>query len=186
MRAVLFCLLTGVLVLAGCGGSEPDLPELGPAPEFQLTAHDDEGAFDSVVELEGHPYVTYFFFTSCSGPCPAMTEAMVALTERFDDAERLRFVGVTVDPATDTPERLRQYAQQYGATDERLTYLTGADGAIQRLARDGFKLGSWDEPMLHSTRFILVDGEGQIRGYYNGVFEEDLAALNEAIAALVG
>jgi len=61
---------------------------------------------------------------------------------------------------------------------------------IRTLIRDGFKLAIEDgpadsvEPILHSTRFVLVDGEGTIRGYYDGMEQPPVDVLEKDARAL--
>jgi protein SCO1/2 len=94
-------------------------------------------------------------------------------------------VSITVDPAVDTPERLRAYAQNYGA-GKNWWFLTGPLPEIYRIAREGFKLAVEENPpeavaqngkMLHSTKIAMVDGQGRVRGYYNGTDADLLARV---------
>ena len=94
-------------------------------------------------------------------------------------------VSITVDPAVDTPERLRAYAQKYGA-GKNWWFLTGPLPEIYRIAREGFKLAVEENPpeavaqngkMLHSTKIAMVDGQGRVRGYYNGTDADLLARV---------
>lgn len=96
---------------------------------------------------------------------------------------RVKVISITVDPETDTPAKLREYADKYGA-GKNWWFLTGSLEETFRLAREGFKLpvevnppasAVRDGKMLHSTKIALVDGQGRIRGYYNGT-EADLLA----------
>jgi protein SCO1/2 len=70
-------------------------------------------------------------------------------------------------------------------------FLTGEKSALYDLSIKGFKLalddsnGTEAEPITHSTRFVLVDREGQIRGYYSGLEEEALQKLSEDVKALL-
>ncbi len=103
------------------------------------------------------------------------------------------FVSFSVDPAHDTPEALQRYAQKLGATD-RWLFLTGEREEIRRLSIEGFKLGldlnpapgMSNEPILHSTRFVLVDGEGTIRGYYEAFDEPSMERLERDLKGLAG
>jgi protein SCO1/2 len=94
-------------------------------------------------------------------------------------------VSITVDPVVDTPERLRAYAQKYGA-GKNWWFLTGSLPEIYRIAREGFKLAVEENPpetvaqngkMLHSTKIAMVDGQGRVRGYYNGTDADLLARV---------
>jgi protein SCO1/2 len=95
----------------------------------------------------------------------------------------IHLVSITVDPARDTPAVLAGYAKNYGADTARWHFLTGEKDAIYRLSIEGFKLGVDDtmgdeaEPIVHSTRFVLVDQEGRIRGFYHGLEDPDLEKL---------
>ncbi len=159
------------------------LSELGVVGEFSLT--DQSGAAFNSAALEGKIYVVDFIFTSCGSVCPVMSEAMSKLHKTYAADPRVAFVSVSVDPATDTPEVLTKYAARYGADTARWHFLTGDDAAIQLLAKDRFKLGHADEPVNHTTRFVLVDGVGKIRGYYFGTEPASVAALQVDIENLL-
>jgi protein SCO1/2 len=79
----------------------------------------------------------------------------------------VRLVSFTVDPKTDSPAVLAKYAERYQAQPGRWYFLTGAQADLQSLCRNGFKLGDVDGTMVHSTRFVLMDGRGFVRGFYN-------------------
>lgn len=159
------------------------LMELGPAPQIRLTNQDD-APFESAA-LGGKVWIADFFFTSCGGPCPIMTASMAQVQQAFPEEAGLHLVSISVDPDTDTPERLRSYGEKYGAEFERWHFLTGPIEHIQELAVKGFKVGSVEDPVIHSTRFILVDQHGQIRGYYTGTDKEDVERLTADIRQLL-
>jgi protein SCO1/2 len=79
----------------------------------------------------------------------------------------VRLVSFTVDPAQDTPPVLAAYAKMHGASPAIWYFLTGPAPTLQMLDRDAFKLGNINAAMQHSTRFVLVDRQGRIRGYYD-------------------
>lgn len=159
------------------------LQHLGIVSEFHLT--DSMGDPISLVSLKGKVWVADFFFTSCSGPCPVMATKMADLYRNFREDDRVHFVSFTVNPEVDTVPVLREYAARYDADPERWHFLRGDSEAIQRLAIDGFKIGSMDEPLIHSTRFILVDGHGRIRGYYHAMEPESALELTQDITSLL-
>jgi protein SCO1/2 len=110
---------------------------------------------------------------------------MKRLQERFAGEPDLRLVSFSVDPKRDTPAVLTQYAARFGADASRWLFLTGPEGAVRRLAENGFHLAATEianpnggEPeQVHSPRFALVDRGGDIRGYYNSTEKEALARL---------
>lgn len=136
----------------------------GKVPVFSLTER--SGNPFSNARLAGKPWIANFIFTSCSGQCPLMSLQMKKLQDFFPPDTGFRFVSFTVDPERDKPEVLSHYADRYGAEKDRWFFLTGPKGEINRILK-GFFLSSVDQPAMHSIRFVLVDGEGQIRGYYD-------------------
>lgn len=136
-----------------------------------------------------------FIFTRCGGACPAMTARMARLRRELPD--EVVFVSFTVDPANDTPEVLARYAANFKA-DVRWRFLTGPQRDLYALSTDGFKLaamevppsqqkaGEGDGPFLHSSKFVLVDREGEIRGYYDSEDEDELKNLRSDVGRLQG
>ena len=167
MRPIVPVLLLVLATATGCS-SEPELPVLSTVPEFKLTERSAREVNSR--ELAGKVWVADFIFTSCAGACPSMTEKMRSLQETLP--EEIQLVSFTVDPARDTPEVLTQYAESYGADPARWLFLTGEKEVLYRLSIEGFKLavddtmGTEIEPITHSSRFVLIDQEGGIRGYY--------------------
>jgi protein SCO1/2 len=170
--------LFAALVFFGCR-PEPALSKLYPVPDFSLTDQTDKTV--TLAELKGKVWVADFIFTSCGGTCPAMTDQMRKLQEALPSD--IRMVSFTVDPVRDTPKALAAYAAEHGANRDRWLFLTGDKQALYDLCVKGFKLplddegGTPVEPIAHSTRFVLVDRQGVIRGYYSGIEDPDLARL---------
>lgn len=90
-------------------------------------------------------------------------------------AADVRFVSFTVDPEHDTPAALSAYVNRFHADPAHWFFLTGDPKTLQMLDRETFKLGNLDSAMNHSTRFVLIDRRGRIRGYY-GTSDEDASA----------
>ncbi len=161
--------LTALLTLALLGCSEPEPPPtLLEVPDFSLTSQAAE-PFGSA-QLEGEVWIANFVFTRCPTICPLLTTQMKGLTETLADTP-VRFVSFSVDPANDTPEVLTTYAEQHGADLERWTFLTGDNEAVEQVIVRGLRMRMGDEPdetgnILHGSHFVLVDGTGTIRGYY--------------------
>jgi cytochrome oxidase Cu insertion factor (SCO1/SenC/PrrC family) len=140
------------------------LAVFGNAPDFSLTERSEKTL--SRADLLGRPWVADFIFTSCAGQCPLMSLEMQKLQKQFPAETGLRFVSFTVDPERDTPGVLSAYADRYAAEKERWFFLTGPLEEMNRILKEFF-LSPVEEPAMHSIRFILVDREGAIRGYYD-------------------
>jgi protein SCO1/2 len=141
----------------------------GPVPEFQLINQD--GRNFGSADLRGKIWIADFVYTTCPGPCPMISSRMSELQKPLERTE-VHLVSFTVDPAKDTPEVLRNYAERLQAKPGRWDFLTGPQSTIYNLSRNGFKLAVSDGSdangiPVHSTRMILVDRHGEIRGYYD-------------------
>jgi protein SCO1/2 len=170
--------ILAVLALAVTACSRaPKLEVLGDVPRFQLTSQDGR-PFDSQT-LAGKIWVADFIYTTCPGPCPRMTSQMREVQDAVAAIPDVRIVSFTIDPANDTPQVLAAYAQVHGAKPEVWSFLTGPVPTLQTLDRDAFKLGNIDGTLEHSTRFALVDRQGQIRAYYD---TSEAAAIQKLIA----
>jgi protein SCO1/2 len=165
-------------------------PVLGQVPPFALTNRD--GRPVTLASLAGRPWIADFVFTRCAASCPMMTARLARLGKDLPAGEPIHRVSFTVDSAHDTPEVLARYADSFQAPPDWF-FLTGPEADLQRLSRQGFKLaldvpqgapGSTVEPILHSTRFVLVDGQGRIRGYYDGQDEEAMRRLVRDLRAV--
>ena len=155
------------------------LSSYGTVPSFELVNQDAQ-RFGSG-QLAGKIWIADFIFTSCPGPCPLISSRMSELQKPLEKTD-IHLVSFTVDPEKDTPEVLRAYAEKLHAQLKRWDFLTGPRTAIYALARDGFKLavsdGSDETGMpIHSTRIVLVDRRGVIRGYYDALAPDAVTKL---------
>jgi protein SCO1 len=180
-RRLALALAAAVAMATGsaCRRAEP-LPVLGTVPPFTLTERSERSV--GAEDLRGSVWVADFVFTRCPDVCPLLSTRMSSLQEPLatgDDPVRL--VSVSVDPVHDTPAVLATYAGHYRAGPNWL-FLTGARDAVASLLRDGFRVAFADDgpptsPITHSDRFVLVDRQLRIRGYYHGNDRTDLDRL---------
>jgi cytochrome oxidase Cu insertion factor (SCO1/SenC/PrrC family) len=155
------------------------LPSYGTVPSFELVNQDAQ-PFGSP-QLAGKIWIADFIFTTCAGPCPIVSTRMGELQKPLLKSD-VHLVSFSVDPEKDTPEVLRVYADKLRKEPLRWDFLTGARSAIYSLSRDGFKLGISDDGddnqnPVHSTRFVLVDRHGTIRGYYDALAADGVTKL---------
>lgn len=170
-----------IFVISGCQRTPPPLRSL---PDFALTGVTADGV--SPLDrraLRGRVWVADFVYTRCAGPCPLLTAHMAALQQRVPKSVGL--LSFTVDPDHDSPEVLALYAKRFKADPQRWFFVTGEKPELVKLFRDGFQIAvaeSADAPsgqnIAHTTKFVLIDGEGRLRGYYDG---DDLASLDRLV-----
>jgi protein SCO1/2 len=151
-------------------------------PDFSLM--DRHGKPFTQADVAGRIIIADFFFTRCTTICPKMSVQMQQLQLKLNDAayDDVVFLSHTVDPEHDTPEVLDAYARRLEADDRRWKFLTGPATDIYRLGNAGYLLSALEdsasaERFLHDSRFVLVDKERHIRGYYEGTTAEGMNAL---------
>ncbi|MSP37536.1 MAG: redoxin domain-containing protein [Deltaproteobacteria bacterium] len=153
--------------------SDDGLKQYGAVPDFHLTERNGDAV--TLAHLRGRIWIADFIYTSCTDTCPLQTAMMARLQEEYAGKPNFQLVSVTVEPERDTPQALSAYAAKHNADAKRWFFLTGQRDRIISLIHDGFHLsvaplpGSGEESgmIAHSPRFVLIDGNGQIRGYYD-------------------
>ena len=113
-----------------------------------------------------------------------MTGQMHKLARQLKRDPDIRLVSISVDPERDTPPVLNAFAQRFGAPTAQWIFLTGSPEAIHLIAYQTFHVGDVLGKIEHSTKFILVDKRGQVRGYYSSFDPESLSELLKDSAAL--
>jgi len=159
------------------------LPKLGSIPSFEFT--DSDGNLISQEELSGKVWVADFIFTTCTMACPVMTGNMNLIHKAFKNNDNVRIVSISVYPEYDTPEILKEYASRYNANTNRWHFLTGPEENVKLVIKNGFKMGDYEDIIFHSEKFALVDQNGNIRGYYNGMKTDDVKTLKKDIRVLL-
>jgi len=187
LLAVIFVWATSRRWLRDAG--EARLPVVSELGGFELVERD--GSPVALRDLAGAPWVADLIFTRCAFSCPRMTARMQQLGPGLARLGGGRRVSITLDPEYDTPEVLAAYADRHGVRDPHWLFLTGDRETIRRLAVEGMLLPFDDAPpegateaILHSTRFVLVDARGRVRGYYDAFEPGALDRLLADFAAL--
>ena len=183
VAALLVLSFLAILVVDRANKSRSQLPIYGQVPPFEF-----EDRFENrfgMENLKGKINVIDFIFTRCKGPCPTMAIYMSDLYQLYSHSDKVQFVSISVDPAYDTPEILRQYARQLGVNDNRWRFIRNDSvSRVAELCEGGFMLAADDLPGGHTTKFILVDHLGRIRSYHDGTDETHIRRLKENIMIL--
>ena len=125
--------------------------------------------------LRGKPYVASFIYTRCAAVCPLVVRQLARVASAIP-ANEAHIVSFSVTPDVDTPEALAHFGEERGI-DSRVWWLaTGRKRDIYTLARSSFfaddtRVGTSDADetaFLHTEKVLLVDGDGRLRGVYNG------------------
>ncbi|THK35376.1 SCO family protein [Ensifer sp. MPMI2T] len=161
------------------------LPTIGAAPDFTLTSQD--GVSVSLRDFRGQVVAVAFIFASCTDICPMLTDNMARVKDALGPlfGPQISFVSITVDPERDTPEMLKQYAQNFAADVKGWVFLTGDPAVVHDVGRRYGVIarktarGDVDHTLLTS----LVDRSGSLRVQYIGAsfdleeFRSDLLSL---------
>ena len=166
IRAVALALVCAV-VLSACGEDRLFGTELErkPAPDFTLT----DGATGQSVtlsSLRGKTIALAFLFTRCPDVCP-LTAGQFRAAQRSlgDDASKVQFLAVSVDPEGDTPQAVRDFSELHDLRD-RWHYLIGPRAQLERvwsLYGIGSFASSGARAVEHNDAIYLIDTRGRER-----------------------
>jgi protein SCO1/2 len=192
--ALLAALLTAGLYFSGPIGQPVtqllDTPETEPGPKkiLRLTRYrfkDSRGTVFDTADMNGKVWIAQFFFTSCKGPCPITSAHLSRLQTYFkDSAVQPNIVSFSVDPKRDTPEALERFASEFVQVPDHWRFLVPDEQSRSYILNEVFKVGSAEAPVNHSTRLVLVDQVGVVRGYYSGTDAEAIKRLKLDIEML--
>lgn len=150
-------------------------------------------------DLEGRTLVVNFVFTGCSVSCFEISRRMAEVQKRLGGRPDVMLVSVTVDPRSDTPEVLSRFAKRLEADAERWLFLTGDREEVYRLIETSFLKRAPADAMPpgvlaegmpgdfeHAERIALVDREGRIRCYFDGMKSHVADEILEAVEEFAG
>ncbi|MFC2128000.1 SCO family protein [Bacteroidota bacterium] len=162
-----------------------------------------EGKVVTNKDYNGKVFVLEFFFTTCPTICPVMTKNTVLIQNKFYGNPNFGIASVSINPENDTPEVLKAYALEKGATMHNWHFLTGDQDKIYEFSNEGFKLYAGKNEEVeggfeHSGLFALVDKNGFIRSrtmkvgenenpikFYDGLDLDAISMLKEDIQILL-
>lgn len=141
--------------------------------------------------------VANFFFTRCPTICPALTRNMKLLQESLKTNEKVgdrtakyvQLLSFSVDPERDSVSALKRWADRFQVNPINWWLLTGNKKEIYDLSINEMKLAlvdgeSVDTAFIHTDRFVLIDRNRVIRGYYHGLDSNSIAKLSQDIVLL--
>lgn len=182
MKAWKYSFILLLFIVTACGQKiESNMSE--EVQPFNFTTQDQEQL--SKEDLKGQWWVANTIFTSCETVCPPMTRNMSILQEKVNKEElEVQLVSFSIDPETDTPSKLKEYGNKFGADYSNWTFLTGYDfQTIKEFSIKSFKSLVDEVPdsdqYMHGTSFFLVNPEGEVIKKYKGTSEEEMQKIVE-------
>jgi protein SCO1 len=182
--ALLFAGFAGAWLAAGERRLTPDpgtglegfaRPAGATVPQFTLTDQDGE----RVSTPDESPVVYAFIYSHCEDTCPVEVQQIRGAMDRL--GRDVRVLGVSVDPANDTPASARAFLIEQHMTG-RMDFLLGSRDELEPVWQ-AFGIAPQTEGREHSAGIVLTTGRRQRVGFpaerltVSGL-ENDLRALS--------
>jgi len=142
-------------------------------------------------DLAGKFLVVSFIFTSCSVDCPLVSHQMAEIQQLTTNQPDVYLVSLTVDPEDDTVPVLDRYGECYGADTNRWLFLTGDENVMRNLIGTSFlapdttgAFAFMPGNFANTERIALVDPQGRVREYFDGLDNGTPQAMVQAISQL--
>ncbi|HOZ86062.1 MAG TPA: SCO family protein [Niabella sp.] len=136
MKQSLFLLLLS-LILFSCK-QEKTNKELPSDSIFHLTSEWQNQKGDSLKlnDLRGKTLVVVMIYTSCKAACPLLVADMKKIEKKIkpNNLDKISLVLVSIDPETDTPQRLAEFAKTGGMSAPHWVFLRSNEASTQEFA----------------------------------------------------
>jgi protein SCO1/2 len=169
--------------------NSPELDEFHRIPSFKLINQNGDTISD--LSLQNKVFIADFFFTTCPGICPKMTDNMSLVQEEFMGNNEVILLSHSVTPETDSVSVLKEYAINKGVQSGKWQLLTGSRETIYNLGRNAYfieedlGLEKVEDDFLHTENFVLIDKSKHIRGIYNGLNKSSVDQLMADVRTLL-
>lgn len=206
MKKQFSLLLTVALVIAGtsllqsCGGDQPveETPKTeqkeftGELPELSIYNLPDDwvnqdGEEMQLKELRGDIVVAVMIYTTCKAACPRLVADMKNIHDQLseDAKDQSKFVFVSIDPETDTPERMKAFSIENEMDSDNWVFLRGSEENTRDFASVLAVSYKRINPMdfSHSNIISVFDQNGVLSFQREGLDKDD-SSIVEAINKL--
>ncbi len=153
----------------------------------------------NLYDIKGRIIVANFIFTHCAGICPAMTRNMKQVQTSFAtykagrrtiDSSIVHFLSFTIDPERDSAKQLKWFADKFNVNHDNWWFLRGSKAELNKVAFEEFKVDQFnDEPIdssfIHTNKFVVLDKNYVVRGFYDGLDTVALSKMSKDIGLLM-
>jgi protein SCO1 len=150
-------------------------------------------------DIKGRIIIADFIFTHCSGICPHMTRNMKQVQANFAtykegrrtiDSSIVHFLSFSIDPERDSVQQLKWFADRFNVTHDNWWFLQGTKSQLNDIAFEEFKVDKFsDDPIdssfVHTNKFVLLDKNYVVRGFYDGTDTASLSKMSRDIGLLM-
>lgn len=166
--------------------TSPRFPPIGTVQPFRLTTQDGKPFTEK--DLQGKVAAVQYFFTTCKGICPRMNNNMRKVYDALKEEKDFLILSHTSDPATDSAQRLKRYADSMQVNTERWVFLTGRKDSLYSLARFAYKIDdpannvtNIEDDFLHTQFVALVNRKGDVIRIYDALKPSELEHLTQDV-----
>jgi len=171
-----------VLITVIPGFRKSKLPPISYVQPFSFTNQD--GKIITEKDVVGKVVVVNYFFTTCKSICPKMNNEVKKVYEHFKNDNNFLILSHTSDPGTDSPERLKQYADSMQVNTSNWLFLTGRKDSLYRQARLSYRIDdpnnsvqNIDDDFLHTQFLALINKKGEVVKIYDGLRSTEITDL---------
>jgi protein SCO1 len=172
------------------GFTSQKFPPIGIVQPFAFTTQD--GKHFTEKDVKGKVVAVNYFFTTCNSICPKMSNNLKPVYEKFRSEEDFMILSHTSDPGTDSPSRLKRYADSLGVDTKKWIFLTGRKDSLYNTARHSYKLDdpanfvqNIDDDFLHTQFIALVNKNGEVIKIYDGIKPSEMKEMEIEIQKLL-
>ncbi len=139
-------------------------------PSKWMTQHNQE---IELKELKGDVVVMVMIYTSCQAACPRLVADMRGIEAQIPDTQKdkVKLVLVSIDPETDTPERLKEFSIENAMESDQWVFLTGSESDTREFAAVLAVNYKQISPMdfSHSNIISVFDQQGELAHQKEGL-----------------
>jgi protein SCO1/2 len=170
--------------------SKPKINPIGAVEPFRFTNQDGQPVTEEV--LQGKVAAVNFFFTTCKGVCPKMANNLKPIYEKFKSEPQFVLLSHTCDPARDSAQVLKRYADSLSVDTRKWIFLTGRKDSLYRAARYSYRIddpGNYvqkiEDDFLHTQFIALVNKKGAVVKIYDGIKGSEIKDMEGEISKLL-
>lgn len=140
-------------------------------------------------DLRGNVLVMVMIYTSCKAACPRLVADMRNIEKQVpeEDLDKVKFILVSIDPETDTPQRLKEFSKENKMEDEQWMFLRGTPEDTREFAAVLAVSYKQISPIdfSHSNIISVFDEEGVLVNQQEGLGvdnAETIAAIHNEVS----
>lgn len=172
------------------GFAKPGIPPISRVKPFSFVNQDGQAVTEK--SIEGKVAAIEYFFTTCKGICPRLNNNLRTVYDEFKNEKEFIILSHTSDPATDSPARLKQFADSMQVDTKKWVFLTGRKDSLYTMARYSYKIDDpannlvkAEDDFLHTQFIALVNKKGDVIKIYDGLKQTEMSDMKKAIGGLL-